>query len=217
MQKLFKKNELPLLIGQDVRVTYKEPHNNNSIILARIIEADETGIAIEVDTGFKVILSKNIKQIESKNLRFINPKEFFYNSKRERDELNIQMDKINTQIIEKIKDLPIYYLSTRNAQFIKNGSFQKKKISQKKFEFEVFQWTKKREKHIQLCPLALLNNELLLALYKKQFLLFKNNLTSVFDTKHDDINSIVTFIFEQNKQIKNKRNMSLRGIAEDLL
>jgi len=162
-------------------------------------------------------LFPNIKQIESKNLRFISPKEFFSSNKEERDELNIQMDRINTQIIEKIKNLPKYYLSTRKAKFTKNGDFVKTKISQKRFEAEVFDWVRKRETPIELCPLALLNNEFLLTIYQKRFLLLKQNFSIVFDAKYHDINTLVAFIFEQNIQINNKRSSSLRAIAEDFL
>lgn len=215
MQKKLSKKELEALIGQDVFVEYEELHAKYVGMISRIIKADETGIVIEADTGLKVILISKIKKIVWKNITFTTPKDHF--DKQDDNKLNMQMDKMNTQIIEKMKKLPTYYLSTRSAQFTKNGFFKKKKISQKNFEFEIFHWIKKRKHGIELCPLALLNNELLLALYQKRFLLLRKNFSIIFDSKHQDINGIVTFIFEQNHQIKEKRNMSLRGMAEDLL
>lgn len=211
------KKQLKSLIGEDVSIIYNEPHKNNVVIFARIVEADETGIAVQMDAGPKVILMANLNGITSKSMRFVNPKQFFYSTKEERDELNIQMDKINTQIIEKIKNLPKYYLSTRNARFTKNGDFVKKKITQNEFEAEVFGWFKQRKSPLELCPLALLNNELLLTLYQKRFLLLKRNFAIVFDTQHHDINDILRFIFDKNTQINDKRNSSLRAIAQDWL
>lgn len=215
MPKLLTKKKLRELIGQDVCVTYSEPHNDHIVIIAQLIEADETGIAVQMDVGPKVITIEKIKDISWKNIRFVSPKEYF--DKQDDNELNLQMDSINTQIINKIKSLKTYYLSTRKARFTKNGCFKKEQISQKKFEFEVFQWIKKRSSFIELCPLALLNNTLLLAVYQKRFLLFKKDFSIVFDSDHRDINDVIAFIFDQNDQIKKKRNMSLRGLAEDLL
>jgi hypothetical protein len=216
LKKLLKK-EIPLLIRQkqDVYIEYQEVHTKNHVMVTQIIKADETGIVVESDTGSKVILAPDIKKISWKNITFINPKVDF--DKQGNNVLNTQMDAINTQIIEKIKNLPTYYLSTRSARFNKNGTIKKKKISQKQFECEVFNWIKSRKTYSKLCPLALLNNELLLVLYQKRFLLLKKNFSMVFDTKYEDINGIVTFIFNQNEKIKDKRNSSLRGIAEDFL
>ncbi len=205
------KKQLQKTIGQDVLITY----NPNCVVLMRILDADETGIVVESDTGSKAVSFASIKDIFWKNIRFINPKDHF--DKKDDNYLNVQMDKVNTQIIEKIKDLPRYYLCTRSSRFIKNGSFQKEKITQKAFELEVFHWVKKRKDLIELCPLALLNNELLLTLYQKRFLVLKKNFSMVFDTEHSDINTIVEFIFDENEKIIEKRNTSLRGIAEDFL
>jgi len=216
LKKLLKK-EIPLLIRQrqDVYIEYQEVHTKNHVMVTQIIKADETGIVVESDTGSKVILAPDIRKFVWKNIRFVNPKLDF--DKQDNNVLNTQMDAINTQIIEKIKNLPTYYLSTRSARFNKNGTIKKKKISQKQFECEVFSWIKSRKTYSKLCPLALLNNELLLVLYQKRFLLLKKNFSIVFDTKYEDINGIVTFIFNQNEKITEKRNMSLRGLGEDFL
>jgi len=127
LKKLIKK-EIPVLIRQKqhVYIEYKEVHDKNNVIITQIIKADETGIVVEADTGSKVILAPEIRKISWKNITFINPKVDF--DKQGNNFLNTQMDAINTQIIEKIKNLPTYYLSTRSARFDKNGSFQKKKI-----------------------------------------------------------------------------------------
>ena len=215
MQKTLTKENISLLIGQDICITYKEPHNENVVVVTRILRADETGIVIQMNMGPKVVLTPEIKSISWKNVTFISPKRYF--DKQNDNELNMQMNKINTQIIEQIKHLPTYYLSTRSARFSKNGSFEKKKISQKQFELEIFHWIQRHHGHIEFCPLALLNNELLLVLYQKRFLLLKKNFSIVFDTKYNDINTIVTFVFDKNQTITEKRKISLRALAEDLL
>jgi len=215
MPKSLTRRELRALIGQDVCITYKEAHNDNIVVVAQVLEANEIGIAIQMDAGPQVIRFSNIKDVSWKNIKFVSPKEHF--DKENDNTLNMQMDKINTQIIERIKSLPTYDLSIRSTKFQMNGRFSKKKLKQSEFEAEVFHWVKKRKTPIELCPLALLNNELLLTLYQKRFLLLKKNFSIVFDTKHRNINGIVAFMFDQNAQIKEKRHMSLRGLAEDLL
>lgn len=215
MQKTLTKKNISLLIGQDICITYKEPHSENIVVVTSIIQADETGILVRLSIGPKIILASNIKDISWKNIYFISPRIYF--DKLYYPEMNTQMNTIHTQIIEHIKHLPNYYLSTRSARFSKNGSFEKKKISQQQFELEVFHWVKRHHGHIEFCPLALLNNELLLIVYKNRFLLIKKNFSIVFDTQQDNINSIVDFIFDQNLRIIEKRRNSLRALAEDLL
>ena len=209
--------KLPLLIRQKqhVCIEYEEVHSKSTKIVTQIIKADETGIIVESAAGSKVIVVPKIKNIAWKNIRFSNPKKYF--AKEDDNFLNMQMDKINTEIIEKMKSLPEYYLSTRKARFTKNGSFIKKRSSQKEFEAEVFHWIKKRASHTEFCPLALLDNEVLLILYQKRFSLRKKDFKIIFDTDRNDINGIIQFILDRNMQIKDKRNNSLRGIAEDFL
>lgn len=208
---------LTSLVGQYVCITYIDADGKNVTTNAHLVEVDHDGIAYRIGFEFKALLYNKIEKIETKNITFVSPKKFFHNKKEDVNTLNIFMDNINTQTIERIKNLSTYYLCTRNARFVKNGSFIKTKISQKQFELEVFDWIKKRKDNIELCPLALLNNELLLVVYEKRFLLLRKNFKIVFDTDHQDINTIVNFILEQNSHIMNKRERSLRSLAEELL
>jgi hypothetical protein len=118
MPKVLTKKELKNLIGQNVHVTYKAPHNDNIELVAPIIEADEGGIAIQLDAGPQVITMPKIKNIAWKNITFTSPKKHF--NKEDNNALNMQMDKINTQIIEKMKGLPTYYHQERILQEEKN-------------------------------------------------------------------------------------------------
>lgn len=235
MLKSLPKKQLGLLVGQHVLVMYKEGQTEENAITSvfkRVIKIDETGVILELEAGSQTILTPSIRDLSWKNVFFINPKDEVRTDEdptEKNNELDLQIDKLHTQIIEKMKQLPSYCLSTRSGQFTKSSfskKIRKKKKSRDEFELEVFNWIQKRKDPIKLHPLALLNKELLLVLYEEHFLLFKKNFSMVFDTEHHDINTIVSFIFEQNSQIKEKLNeknnaerakFPLRFLAEDLL
>jgi len=143
MAKRLNKTELQKLIGQEVFIEYEEMETQVSI-LSRIKKADDKGIIIQTKSREKAILMPKIKQIYGKNIILITPKKPSASTN--------EMDKLKIEIIEKIKSLPEYHLSTRSAKFTKNGSFKKKKISQKDFESEVFHWIDKREEIVESYP-----------------------------------------------------------------
>jgi len=214
-----KKNELKNLkkaIGQHIYVEYivqKQPQQ----VVRKLLEADLGGIVIKDPIGVKGIYDTNIKNIEIKNLSFIHPDAVFFNTKDDPNAVNMHMDKVTTRAIEHMKRLPHYELMIRSAKFVKNGSLEKYKQQSCIFEMEVFHWIKKPQHLVELCPLALLNNEFLLAIYMKRFLVFKKNLSVVFADDSNDIQNIINFIFENNDKIVEERGKSLRTLAEDLL
>ncbi|EKD24725.1 MAG: hypothetical protein ACD_80C00167G0023 [uncultured bacterium (gcode 4)] len=207
MAKRLNKTELQKLIGQEVFIEYEEMETQVSI-LSRIKKADDKGIIIQTKSREKAILMPKIKQIYGKNIILITPKKPSASTN--------EMDKLKIEIIEKIKSLPEYHLSTRSAKFTKNGSFKKKKISQKDFESEVFHWIDKREEIVEFCPLVLLNNKILLALYNAEFVLLKKDFTVVTKHHNRDINTIVKFITDYNKRILEKKIASLKDSGEFL-
>ncbi len=211
-----KLEELKQSIGQHVLITYKFGDKNTQT-LRKLVEADFTGILVSTPTGNQIIHDKDIIDIKIKNLSFINPRTFFFNTKEEKNNVNILMDAITTRTIEQIKNLDEYFLVLRYATFTKKISLEKERHKKMDFEIQVFNWIKKPQYVVQLCPLALLNNTLLLAIYMKKFIIFKKNLSIVLADTNNDIQHIIDFIFEHNDKLSTQRGMSLKHLAEDLL
>ncbi len=203
-------------IGQHVLVTYLS-QGKQICLLKKLVDVDFQGIIVENPTGYGSIRRDDIIDLKIKNLSFISPRTFFFNTKEEKNNLNILMDAITTKTIERMKNLDNYTLLTRYATFTKRSFLEKKRHKRQDFEMTVFEWIKTPQNVIHLCPLALLNNNLLLAIYMKRFMLFKNNLNIVFVDNNNDIQDIIDFIFEHNEKLTEQKGRSLRYLAEELL
>jgi hypothetical protein len=178
------------LKGRLLLITTKEEEGANKY-LGTISEIMRNGLEFSTKWGSHNLLYKDIIDVSYKKIVFTPPSKFF--------SVDI-INKFATEIVEKIKNQKTYKLRTRSATFTKNGSLKKERFKQEEFSTIVYEWLGKRRSETKLCPLALLNDTLLLCIYEGYFCLIQKNYTIVFQGQQDH-EMLVKFITSKNDEL----------------
>ncbi|MFA7717133.1 MAG: hypothetical protein WC875_00240 [Candidatus Absconditabacterales bacterium] len=192
----YDRNYFDELRGKLLLITSEEEDQKSGEIkenkqLGTISEIMKNGLEFSTKWGSHRLLYKDIIDVSFKKIVFTPPSKFF--------SVDI-INKFATEIVEHIKNQKIYKLRTRSATFIKNGSLKKERLTQEKFATIVYEWLGKRRSETKLCPLALLNDTLLLCIYEGYFCLIRKNYAIVFQGKEDH-EMLVNFITSRNDEI----------------